>query len=70
MTFANEIACQDGSVFLGSKKVGWYHINKTTHQVKATMEIGAHTTTVFGGSEYECSRLLEKQHTKNQSQDD
>lgn len=70
MNFRDQFSCQDGKVFLGDKKVGWYHINKTTGEIKATAKIDNHTTTVFGYTEYECSRLLERQHAQNQSQND
>lgn len=70
MNFQDQFSCQDGKVYLGGKSVGWYHINKTSGQIKATAKIGNHTTIVFGYTEYECSRLLERQHSQNQSQND
>lgn len=59
--------CQDGAVFKDGKRVGWYHINKTTGEIKATatlpsadLSLPDNLLIAFGQNEWDCGEGLEK----------
>ena len=69
--------CHGGAVFKDGKRVGWYHINKCTGEIKATATLPAANPSLpdnmliaFGQNELECGEGLEKTFRSMEVSDD